>query len=101
MRYELYDLHIEKPAPIVPRHLSAGGGRARQGQRSSVGAAGQDGLSRCVEWAVASGVTSLAIIFLHSYSNPENEIAAANIVRERFPDLFVTTSHEVVPEIRE
>jgi N-methylhydantoinase A len=101
LRYELYDLQIESPPPIVPRHL-----RAEVKERVRAGGAmmtplDEAGLIAAVERLVAAGMTSLAIVFLHSYANSAHEIRAAEIVHERFPDLFVTTSHEVVREIRE
>ena len=101
LRYELYDLNIENPPPIVPRHL-----RVEVPERTT--ADGEvllpldgDELLRVTEQLVANGVTSIAIVFLHAYANPANEIAAAKLIRERFPQLFVTVSHEVVREIRE
>src|SRR5262249_56113967 len=47
------------------------------------------------------GVTSIAIVFLHAYANAAHEGLAARLVTERHPDLAVTASHEVAPEIRE
>jgi N-methylhydantoinase A len=101
VRYELYDLQIHNPPPIVPRHL-------RMEVRERVRADGEvaipldeAGLLACVDRLVSAGVSSLAIVFLHSYANPANELAAAQAVRRRFPGLFVTTSHEVVRQIRE
>jgi N-methylhydantoinase A len=43
------------------------------------------------------GVEALAICFLSSYVNGENELAAARAVKEVYPDLFVTTSHQIFP----
>ena len=101
LRYELYDLQIENPPPIVPRNL-----RAEVRERVRAGGEimtplDEAGLIASVERLLAAGMSSLAIVFLHSYANPVNEIAAAEIMRKRFPELFVTTSHEVVCEIRE
>lgn len=47
------------------------------------------------------GVESLVIQFLHSYVNPEHEIAAARAVREIWPNPYVVASHEIVREMRE
>src|SRR5581483_5597857 len=41
------------------------------------------------------GVDSIAVCFLSSFANPANERAAAEAIRARYPDLFVTASHEV------
>ncbi len=49
----------------------------------------------------ASGVRSIAVCFLFSYLNPVHEERAAEIVREEYPDAFVTTSSSVVSQFRE
>ena len=49
----------------------------------------------------ADGVTALVICFLHSYAFPDHERQAAERIRHRFPDLYVSASHEVWPEQRE
>ena len=54
-----------------------------------------------VEQLVQDGCESIAICFLHSYKHPGNEARAAAIVRERFPQLSVSTSADVAPFPRE
>ena len=49
----------------------------------------------------AAGVKAVAICFLYSYIDPRHEARARDIVREEFPEAFVTASHEVAPEFRE
>jgi N-methylhydantoinase A len=100
-KYELYDINIERPTPLVPRHL-------RLEVRERVRADGsvrepldETGLLARAEELVGAGVTSVAIVFLHAYANPRHEAEAARLVAARFPDVHVTTSHEVAPEIRE
>lgn len=44
---------------------------------------------------------AIGICFLHSYANPTHERRAAELLRREFPDLFITASFEVAPEIRE
>ena len=100
-KYELYDLAISKPEPLVPRDL-------RLEVRERIGADGRvrrrlearDVAARSRQ-AVAAGAESIAIVFLHAYANPRHEAAAARLVRRLFPRLAVSTSHEVAPEIRE
>ena len=47
-----------------------------------------------------AGVTSVALVFLHGYANPAHEKQAARAIAHA-PELFVTSSHQVVREIRE
>jgi N-methylhydantoinase A/oxoprolinase/acetone carboxylase beta subunit len=49
----------------------------------------------------AAGVEAIAVCFLFSYLNPTHERRAAAIVREEFPECFVTASADVAPQFRE
>ena len=56
---------------------------------------------RTVSRLIDQGVESLAVSFIHSYANPENEERVAEILRKNFPNLYYTLSAELVPEIKE
>ncbi|HZJ27705.1 MAG TPA: hydantoinase/oxoprolinase family protein [Acidimicrobiia bacterium] len=44
----------------------------------------------------AFGITSIAVVFLHSYLNPDHELAARELIREEYPDVeLISLSHEV------
>jgi len=58
-------------------------------------------LMTVVEDLVADGVESIAIAFLWSHVNAAHEQRAAYLVREAYPDLYVSCSHEVAPRIGE
>ena len=47
------------------------------------------------------GAEAVSLFFINSYSNPENEILAAQKLREIWPNPHVSVSHEILPEIRE
>src|SRR5579871_2072687 len=100
-KYELYDLFIELPPPLVPRRL-----RLEVPERT-----GPDGtvetpldgaavLARADE-LVRAGATSVAVVFLHAYANPTHEREAGRLIAARFPALSVSLSSEVSPQIRE
>ena len=100
-KYEIYDVFIEMPAPIVPRPL------VRE-VRGRIGPQGQEeepldlqGVVEAAQALVDEGVQSVAITFLHSYVNPAHERAAAAEIERRFPSLAVSASCDVAPEIRE
>jgi N-methylhydantoinase A len=101
-RYDLYDLFLEAPPTLVPRHR-----RREIAERMDV--EGQE-LLALDQAAVASvtrelverdGAEAIAISFLHSYRNPAHEQRAAQIVRKLYPELPLTLSSQVAPEIRE
>jgi N-methylhydantoinase A/oxoprolinase/acetone carboxylase beta subunit len=100
-RYDVYDLQLENPEPLVPRPL-------RLEVTERIGADGEivhkldlEELRARVEELQAVGVRSLAVCFLHAYKNPEHERAARDFIKANFPDLSVSISAEVAPEIRE
>jgi N-methylhydantoinase A len=100
-RYQLYDLFIEKPAPLVPRS------RIRE-VTERIGFDGEvltpldeAGLRATIRELAKDGVTALAICFLHAYANPAHERRAAGIAREEAPHVAVSLSSDVSPVIRE
>ena len=100
-KYELYDLAIAKPEPLVPRHL-----RLEVAERVLVDGRVRTPLDEAAvlvaaDRLVAAGVTSLAIAFLHAYANPLHEQRAVALVRARHPRLEISASSDVAPEIRE
>jgi N-methylhydantoinase A len=100
-KYELYDLNIAKPEPLVPRHLRlevAERSRADGGIERRLDPKQLESRARALAQA---GVESIAVVFLHAYANPRHEAEAARLIAKRHPKIAVTTSHEVAPEIRE
>ncbi len=100
-KYELYDLAIAKPEPLVPRHLrlevterTRADGRIARRLDARMLAARADALAK-------ARVEAIAVVFLHAYANPRHEAEAARLIAKRHPGIAVTTSHEVAPEIRE
>jgi len=100
-RYDQYDLMLEKPVPLVPREL-------RFGVEERVDLAGrvltplnEDTVHALIPELERAGVESVAIGLLHAYANPEHERRIEAILAEALPELWVTLSSEVCPEIRE
>jgi N-methylhydantoinase A len=100
-KYELYDVFLEMPPPLVPRPW-----RREAPERLAPDGTVEIPLDvtavlREVEGLVADGVRSLAICFLHAYANPAHERAAAAAIERRFPDLSLSLSSDIAPEMRE
>jgi len=100
-RYDQYDLTIEKRPPLVPRSL-----RFTVPERVDVHgkvrlALDEDAVAACLAPLRDVGIETVAICFLHSYVNPAHEQRAAAILKDAMPELRITLSSEVCPEIRE
>ena len=100
-RYDQYDLQIDLPEPLVPRRL-------RLPVRERLDRAGrvlvpldEEGVRALLPVLRAEEVEALAVGFLHAYINPCHEHRVREILRDVRPDLPVTLSSEVSPEMRE
>lgn len=87
--------------PLVPRDLRREVAERMDAQGRIVTPVAVEEVLDQARDLLAQGVESLVIQFLHSYVNPEHEIAAAAAVREIWPNPYVVASHEIVREMRE
>ena len=101
-RYDVDDLFLQPVPTIVPRTLRLGiGGRMLADGTERV-PLDEEGVVRAVRTLVeVHRIEALAIAFLHAYRNPAHEQRAVQIVRALYPQLLVSVSAEVAPEIRE
>jgi len=98
---DMFDLTWDKPKPLVPRRhrlevverIAADGTVVEPLSESSVIAAGRA--------LVADDIEAVAIAFINSYRNSDHEVRAEAILRSHFPQLLVTTSCAVLPEMKE
>jgi N-methylhydantoinase A len=100
-RYDLYDLFLEMPTPLVPRHL-----RLEVDERIYAdGSVAREPDAHAVATLIAElrdkGIEAVAVCLVHSYANPAHEQLVGDIIREIAPEMRVSLSSEVVPEIRE
>jgi N-methylhydantoinase A len=100
-RYDQYDLSIDKPKPLVPRAL-----RFTVPERIDSHGAVRLPLDEAAVRALvpqlrAANVEAVAFAFLHSYANPDHERRAGAILQTEMPELSITLSSAVCPEIRE
>jgi N-methylhydantoinase A len=100
-RYDLYDLFLEMPTPLVPRHLRLEVDERVYADGSVARAPDQQAVARLVAELRDKGIEAIAICFVHSYANPAHEQLVGAIVGEIAPGVRVSLSSEVVPEIRE
>ena len=101
-RYDLFDLGVAYPEPLVSRTLRRGiPERVHYDGRIETPldlAAARTAIAELVE---AHAIKALAICFLHSYIDPGHERAVKQMATEEFPDLYVSASSEVFPNMRE
>jgi N-methylhydantoinase A len=100
-RFEQYDILMDKPAPLVPRTLRLAVPERIDAGGRIIEPLDEVAFADLVPILRAERVTSVAIGYLHSYANPVHELRSRDMLRELAPDIAVTMSSEVCPEIRE
>ncbi|HEY4252109.1 MAG TPA: hydantoinase/oxoprolinase family protein [Roseomonas sp.] len=100
-RYDQYDLNIELPQPLVPRRWRLAVPERLDNEGKVLLPLDEAAVRAQVGFMRDEGIAALAIGFLHAFVNPVHERRAAEIVRGLWPELPISLSSEVSPEMRE
>ena len=100
-RYDQYDLNITLPQPLVPRHLRLPVAERLDNTGRVLLPLDEAGLRALVPTLQREAVQSIAVGFLHSFVNPAHEQRAREILAAALPDIPISLSSEVSPEMRE
>ena len=100
-RYDIHDLFLTFPAPLAARR-----DRREIAERVSRDGAvlepiDRESVRREIRELLDDGVEALAVCFLHAYKNPVHERVVRELARSEFPDLPVSISSDVHPQINE
>ncbi len=100
-RFEQYDLNLELPEPLLPRQM-------RYTVPGRIDALGNElkpltraDIEPVVEQIAQAGYESVAIGLIHSYLNDSHERLVRDVLAERLPDVMISVSSEVSPQMRE
>jgi N-methylhydantoinase A len=97
----LYDPLYVKPAPLAPRNLRFEITERVAHDGAVITALDEGDVAASIEAIRRSKVQAVAVCFLHSYINPDHERRVGEMLRAALPDVFVTLSVDILPEIRE
>ena len=100
-RAALYDLHRPRPGPLVPDGLRLEARERVAPDGAVVEPLDENDVTRAAGRFARAGVEAVAVCFLFSFVNPEHELAAERLLRRALPDVPVTLSCRVAPELRE
>jgi N-methylhydantoinase A len=100
-RFEQYDLNLNLPDPLLPRQMrftvagrvDANGKILVDMDRAKVEA--------IVDQIAEGGFESVAVGLIHSYLNPTHEQLVRDVLDEKLPNVAVSISSEVSPQMRE
>ncbi|MBI9106559.1 MAG: hydantoinase/oxoprolinase family protein [Spirochaetales bacterium] len=97
----IWDLYLPVPPPLVPRYLRLGVDERVDCQGNIVKPLNEDDVRGACRTFKKHGVTAVAVNLLFSFLNEVHEKRIREIVREELPDVFISISSEVLPQIRE
>ncbi|MBV8336917.1 MAG: hydantoinase/oxoprolinase family protein [Alphaproteobacteria bacterium] len=97
----LYDMDQERPAPLVRRRWRFEVAERLDHHGEVIHPLDRDTLERAIAGIASENLQSVAVCLIHAYANPRHEQAVAASIRERLPQVYLTLSSEVLPEIRE
>lgn len=100
-RYDQYDISIEKPISLAPRHLRLTVPERMDAQGNVRAPLDEAAVRALIPTLKELGVGAVAVSFLHAYANPTHEQRVRALLSEALPELSISLSCEVCPEIRE
>lgn len=100
MRLNLYDPKQAPPDPLIPRHLIYVVEERIDCEGAEVRAVNEDGVERLVDRLTTAGIESIAVAFVFSFLNNSHEKTVATKLRESRPNIHISLSSEVLPEVR-
>jgi N-methylhydantoinase A len=101
MRYDIYDIFLELPQPLVPRRRRLEVNERLDNHGNVIIPLDREEAACVVDELLHLGVESVAVCLLHSFRNSRHEEMLRDLIYKRRPDLPVSLSSEVVPEVRE
>ena len=100
-RYDQYDLNIALPEPLVPRHLRLTVPERLDNEGNILLPLDEAAVRALVPVLQREAVESIAVGLLHSFVNPVHERRIRDILAAVLPDIPVSLSSDVSPEMRE
>jgi N-methylhydantoinase A len=100
-RPEGYNLFFKRPVPLVPRDLRLEVDERLYATGEMLTPLDERSAAATIAALKAAGVDSIAVCLLHAYANPVHEKRVGELLREQFPQSYVSLSHEILREFRE
>jgi len=100
-RPHLYDFWAKRPKPPIPRYLTFEVPERVLFDGKVVKEIDEGKAKNIIQKLKDYNVDSVAICFLHSYKNHDNELKMKKLIIKELPNIYISTSCETLPEIRE
>lgn len=100
-RPDLFNVRYKKPVPFVERYLRQEVEERLNQKGEVIVPLDHERIKELIAYFKKEQVEALAVSYLHAYKNPEHEQQTVQLIKELWPEISVTASHEVTKEWRE
>lgn len=100
-RPDLFNVRYQKPTPFVERYLRQEVDERLNYKGEEITPLSTEQIKNKVDYFKKEQVAAIAVSYLHSYVNPKHEQETVALIKELWPEVAVTASHEVTNEWRE
>jgi N-methylhydantoinase A len=100
-RFDIYDLELELPEPLVPRHRVYEIAERLDQTGAVVTPLDLHQVADVTAALRKDGIEAIAVCFLHAFRNPQHERAIRDALAQALPEVAISLSSEVMPDIRE
>ncbi|MCX8022260.1 MAG: hydantoinase/oxoprolinase family protein [Syntrophorhabdaceae bacterium] len=101
IRYAPYDIFAEFPEPLVPRRYRIEVDERIRSDGTILKPLSEEETRRAIEELLSLGVESVAVCLINSYANPVHEFMIKGLLEKMAPQVDVSISYEVLPQIKE
>ena len=97
----IYDINMEKPDPLVKRNLRFEASERMKFTGEVLEPVNEGEILEIIKQLKAKDIRSIAVCLMHSYANPKHELQIKEIIQRNWPEAYVCTSVEIIPQFRE
>jgi N-methylhydantoinase A/oxoprolinase/acetone carboxylase beta subunit len=101
LRYAPYDIFAEFPKPLVPRHLRFEVDERVRSDGTILKPLDPEEARQVIRRLLQLNVESIAVCLINSFENPTHELMLKKMIEEEAPEVSVSISYHVLPQIKE
>ncbi|WP_298477771.1 hydantoinase/oxoprolinase family protein [uncultured Maribacter sp.] len=101
MRYDIYDIFLTMPKPLIPRNLRMGVSERVDTHGNVLTKLNETHLAPLAKALKDNGIEAVGVCLLNSFANTKHEKVLGEFLSKNVPDIYYSLSSEIMPEIRE
>lgn len=101
-RFDVYDVNIDLPEPLVPRELRLEVPERMCAKGVPLKGLDEDAVNKLIDTVlIKQKIQAVAVGYMHAYANPAHERRTRDLILAKLPEMSISLSSDVSPEMRE